>query len=65
MAGEDMKIGSGLTGINNFFNGYSTREHGTKVSFKDILKKTPIFQLDSNLQAQAASSSATASTGMN
>ena len=31
MAGEDMKIGSGLTGINNFFNGYSTGEHGTKV----------------------------------
>ncbi|MDE6138701.1 MAG: hypothetical protein K2F57_04445 [Candidatus Gastranaerophilales bacterium] len=65
MAGDNMNVNTNFAaGLNNVINGFSTGEQGTKVSFKDILRKTPIFNLDPNLQAQAGSSSATASTGI-
>jgi|InofroStandDraft_1065614.scaffolds.fasta_scaffold00283_85 hypothetical protein len=51
-------------GFNNFINGFSTGEH----DFKAVLKKTPLFDFakahDPQLQAQAGSSSSTASTGI-
>lgn len=51
-------------GFNNFVNGFSTGEH----DFKAVLKKTPLFDFakshDPQLQAQAGSSSSTASTGI-
>lgn len=52
------------TNFNNFVKGFSTGEH----DFKAVLKKTPLFDFakahDPQLQAQAGSSSATASTGI-
>lgn len=52
------------TGLDKFVKGFSTGEH----DFKAMLKKTPLFDFakahDPQLQAQAGSSNATASTGI-